>query len=152
MKVLLAGGAGYIGSHTAIEIAALGHDIVIADDFSNSKPEAINRVKTIIGKDFPFYQIDVADKPALTALFEKEKPEAVIHFAGFKAVGESVAKPIAYYRNNLDTTLTLLEVMKDYGCHNLIFSSSATVLYLTMGPAINCGNMVTNAPKFMISR
>ena len=127
MKVLLAGGAGYIGSHTAIEIAALGHDIVIADDFSNSKPEAINRVKTIIGKDFPFYQIDVADKPALTALFEKEKPEAVIHFAGFKAVGESVAKPIAYYRNNLDTTLTLLEVMKDYGCHNLIFSSSATV-------------------------
>ncbi len=127
MKVLLAGGAGYIGSHTAIEIAALGHDIVIADDFSNSKPEAINRVKTIIGKDFPFYQIDVADKPALTALFEKERPEAVIHFAGFKAVGESVAKPIAYYRNNLDTTLTLLEVMKDYGCHNLIFSSSATV-------------------------
>ena len=127
MKVLLAGGAGYIGSHTAIEIAALGHDIVIADDFSNSKPEAINRVKTIIGKDFPFYQIDVADKPALTALFEKEKPEAVIHFAGFKAVGESVAKPIAYYRNNLDTTLTLLEVMKDFGCHNLIFSSSATV-------------------------
>ena len=127
MKVLLAGGAGYIGSHTAIEIAKLGHDIVIADDFSNSKPEALNRVKTIIGKEFPFYELDIADKEKLRALFAAEKPEAVIHFAGYKAVGESVAKPIAYYRNNLDTTLTLLEVMKEYDCHNLIFSSSATV-------------------------
>ncbi len=127
MKVLLAGGAGYIGSHTAIEIAGLGHDIVIADDFSNSKPEVLNRLKTIIGKDFPFYRIDVSDKPALEGLFEKEKPDIVIHFAGYKAVGESVEKPLAYYRNNLDTTLTLLETMKKYGCHNIIFSSSATV-------------------------
>ena len=127
MKVLLAGGAGYIGSHTAIEIAKLGHDIVIADDFSNSKPEAVNRIRTIIGADFPFYEIDIADKEKLRALFAAEKPEAVIHFAGYKAVGESVRMPVAYYRNNLDTTLTLLEVMKEYGCNNLIFSSSATV-------------------------
>ena len=127
MKVLLAGGAGYIGSHTAIEIAKLGHEIVIADDFSNSKPEALNRIKTIIGADFPFYELDIADKEKLSALFAAEKPDAVIHFAGYKAVGESVRKPISYYRNNLDTTLTLLEVMKEYDCHNLIFSSSATV-------------------------
>ena len=127
MKILLTGGAGYIGSHTAIEIAKLGHDIVIADNFSNSKPEAVNRVKTIIGKDFPFYEIDVADKSAVEKLFAAEKPEAVIHFAGYKAVGESVQKPIEYYRNNIDTTLTLLETMKKYDCHNIIFSSSATV-------------------------
>ena len=127
MKVLLAGGAGYIGSHTAIELTKLGHEIIIADNFSNSKPEAVKRVRTILGKDFPFYEIDIADKPALEALFEKEKPEAVVHFAGYKAVGESVEKPVAYYRNNLDTTLTLLETMKKYGCRNLIFSSSATV-------------------------
>ena len=127
MKVLLAGGAGYIGSHTAIELVKLGHEIVIADNFSNSKPEALKRIQKIMGKDFPFYEIDIADKPALEALFEKEKPEAVIHFAGYKAVGESVEKPVAYYRNNLDTTLTLLETMKKFGCRNIIFSSSATV-------------------------
>ena len=127
MKVLLAGGAGYIGSHTAIEIAKLGHEIVIADDFSNSKPEAVNRIKKIIGKEFPFYEIDIADKAKLRALFEAEKPEAVIHFAGYKAVGESVAKPVAYYRNNIDTTLSLLEAMSKYNVKNIIFSSSATV-------------------------
>ena len=127
MKVLLAGGAGYIGSHTAIEIAKLGHEVVVADDFSNSKPEVLNRMKTIMGKDFPFYQINVADSDALSGLFREERPEAVIHFAGYKAVGESVEKPLAYYRNNLDTTLTLLETMKKYDCHRFIFSSSATV-------------------------
>ena len=127
MKVLLAGGAGYIGSHTAVEVMKLGHDIVVADDFSNSKPEALNRMKTIAGRDFPFYQIDVADRNALEKLFAVEKPDAVIHFAGYKAVGESVEKPLAYYRNNLDTTLTLLETMKKYDCHRFIFSSSATV-------------------------
>ena len=127
MKVLLAGGAGYIGSHTAIEIAKLGHEVVVADDFSNSKPEVLSRMKTIMGKDFPFYQIDVSDREALSGLFREEKPEAVIHFAGYKAVGESVEKPLAYYRNNLDTTLTLLETMKKYDCHRFIFSSSATV-------------------------
>ena len=127
MKVLLAGGAGYIGSHTAIEVAKLGHEVVVADDFPNSKPEVLNRMKTIMGKDFPFYQINVADSDALSGLFREERPEAVIHFAGYKAVGESVEKPLAYYRNNLDTTLTLLETMKKYDCHRFIFSSSATV-------------------------
>ena len=102
MKILLTGGAGYIGSHTAIEISKLGHDIVIADNFSNSKPEAVNRVKKIIGKEFPFYEVDIADKAAVEKLFEAERPEAVIHFAGYKAVGESVQKPVEYYRNNIE--------------------------------------------------
>lgn len=127
MKVLLTGGAGYIGSHTAIELTKLGHSIVIADNFSNSKPEAIKRIKNIIGQDFPFYKIDVCDKNALTELFKAEKPDAVIHFAGLKAVGESCQKPIEYYRNNIDSTLTLLEVMREFGTKNIIFSSSATV-------------------------
>ena len=127
MKILLTGGAGYIGSHTAIELMSAGYEIVICDNFSNSNPEALRRVKQISGKDFPFYEIDVADKAALSEVFAKEDIGAVIHFAGYKAVGESVAKPIEYYRNNLDSTLTLLEVMKEYGCKNLIFSSSATV-------------------------
>ena len=127
MKILLTGGAGYIGSHTAIELMSAGYEIVICDNFSNSNPEALRRVKQISGKDFPFYEIDVADKAALSEVFTKEDIGAVIHFAGYKAVGESVAKPIEYYRNNLDSTLTLLEVMNEYGCKNLIFSSSATV-------------------------
>ena len=127
MKILLTGGAGYIGSHTAIELMDAGYEIVIADNFSNSKPESIKRIKKISGKEFPFYEIDVADKAALTGVFANEEIGAVIHFAGYKAVGESVAKPIEYYRNNLDSTLTLLEVMKAFGCKNLIFSSSATV-------------------------
>ena len=127
MKILLTGGAGYIGSHTAIELMSAGYEIVICDNFSNSNPEALRRIKQISGKDFPFYEIDVADKAALSEVFAKEDIGAVIHFAGYKAVGESVAKPIEYYRNNLDSTLTLLEVMNEYGCKNLIFSSSATV-------------------------
>ena len=127
MKVLLTGGAGYIGSHTAIELAKLGHDVVIADNFSNSKPEALKRIEKIIGGSFPFYNIDVCDKAAVDALFEKEHIEAIIHFAGLKAVGESCSKPLEYYRNNIDSTLTLLEVMKKHGVKNIIFSSSATV-------------------------
>lgn len=127
MKVLLTGGAGYIGSHTAIELSKLGHDIIIADNFSNSKPEALRRIKKIIGHDFPFYQIDVCDKAAVSDLFAKEKPEAIVHFAGLKAVGESCSKPLEYYRNNIDSTLTLLEVMRECGVKNIIFSSSATV-------------------------
>ena len=115
MKILLTGGAGYIGSHTAIELMNAGYEIVICDDFSNSKPESIRRIKIISGKEFPFYEIDVADKAALEAVFEKEDISTVIHFAGYKAVGESVAKPVAYYRNNLDTTLTLLETMQKFG-------------------------------------
>jgi len=127
MKVLLTGGAGYIGSHTAIELMALGHDVIIADNFSNSKPEVLKRIKKISGCDFKFYEIDVCDKEALDKLFSAEKPEAVIHFAGLKAVGESCAKPIEYYRNNIDSTLALLETMRAHGTNNIIFSSSATV-------------------------
>ena len=127
MKILLTGGAGYIGSHTAIELMNAGYEIVICDDFSNSKPEAIKRVKEIAGKDFAFYRVNVCDKKALEEVFEKEEISSVIHFAGFKAVGESVAKPLEYYKNNLDSTLTLLEVMKEHGVKNIIFSSSATV-------------------------
>lgn len=127
MAILLTGGAGYIGSHTAVELLNAGYEVVIADNYGNSKPEVLNRIKEITGKDFSFYELDVTDKAALTELFKNETIEAVIHFAGLKAVGESVEQPIRYYRNNLDTTLTLLEVMKVYGCTNFIFSSSATV-------------------------
>ena len=127
MKILLTGGAGYIGSHTAVELASAGYEVVIADNFSNSSPVVIDRLETITGKRFPLYEINVADKTALEKVFEENKIDAVIHFAGFKAVGESVKVPLSYYRNNIDTTLSLMEVMDKFGCKNLIFSSSATV-------------------------
>lgn len=127
MKVLLAGGAGYIGSHTAIELRSAGHDVVIVDNFSNSKPKVLHRLEKITGAPFAFHCADVCDKAAMDKIFAEEKPEAIIHFAGYKAVGESVEKPLEYYRNNLDSTLTLLELMKKYGVHNIVFSSSATV-------------------------
>ncbi|MBR5872298.1 MAG: UDP-glucose 4-epimerase GalE [Oscillospiraceae bacterium] len=127
MKILLTGGAGYIGSHTAVELAEVGYDVVIADNFSNSSPVVLDRLEVITGKRFPLYQIDVADKDALRKVFEENKIDAVIHFAGYKAVGESVKVPLSYYRNNIDTTLSLLEVMEEFGCKNLVFSSSATV-------------------------
>ena len=127
MKVLLTGGAGYIGSHTAIELSKLGHDVAVIDNFSNSKPEAIKRVEKIIGKKVALYRADVCDRKALERVFEKEKPDAVIHFAGLKAVGESVKKPLEYYKNNIDSTLALLDVMKRHKTKNIIFSSSATV-------------------------
>ncbi len=127
MKILLTGGAGYIGSHTAVELDAAGYEVVIADNFSNSSPTVIERLETITGKRFPCYEIDVADKSALRKVFEENKIDAVIHFAGYKAVGESVSVPLSYYRNNIDTTLSLMEVMAESGCKNLVFSSSATV-------------------------
>ncbi len=127
MKVLLTGGAGYIGSHIAVELYSAGHTAVIADNFVNSSPEAVARIEQITGRRIPLYEIDVCDKTALSELFEKERPDAVVHLAGLKAVGESVAKPLLYYRNNIDSTLSLLEVMAEYGCEKLIFSSSATV-------------------------
>lgn len=127
MKILLTGGAGFIGSHTCIELIKAGHEAVIADDLSNSKPAVLERLKELTGKDIPFYNIDVADKEKVDRMFAKESFDAVIHFAGFKAVGESVAKPLMYYRNNLDTTLTLLETMAKYNVSNFVFSSSATV-------------------------
>ena len=127
MKILLTGGAGYIGSHTAVELASAGYDVIIADNFSNSSPVVMDRLETITGKRFPLYEIDVADKTALRKVFEENKIDAVIHFAGYKAVGESVSIPLAYYRNNIDSSLSLMEVMKESGCKNLVFSSSATV-------------------------
>ncbi len=127
MNVLLTGGAGFIGSHTAVELIEKGHGVVIIDNFYNSKPEAVRRVEKITGAKIKLYNADVADKAALETVFTENKIDAVIHFAGLKAVGESVKLPVLYYRNNLDTTLTLLETMKKFGCTKLIFSSSATV-------------------------
>ncbi len=125
--VLVTGGAGYIGSHTCVELLNEGHNVVVVDNFVNSKPEALRRIKTITGRDFAFYELDVLDTDALTAVFQKHSIDAVIHFAGLKAVGESVAMPLAYYRNNLDSTLALCEVMNQAGVKKLVFSSSATV-------------------------
>ena len=127
MKVLLTGGAGYIGSHTAVEMLNAGYDVVIADNFDNSSPKVIDRIETITGTRPVLYELDVADRSAVDAMFQRERFDAVVHFAGLKAVGESCAIPVRYYRNNIDTTLTLLEVMKKRGVHNIVFSSSATV-------------------------
>lgn len=126
-KVLLAGGAGYIGSHTAIELMEAGYDVVSADCHYNSKPEVFNRMEKITGVRIKNYKIDVCDEIALEQVFEQENIDAVIHFAGCKAVGESVAKPMMYYENNLNSTIVLVRVMQKYGCSNMIFSSSATV-------------------------
>ena len=127
MKVLLTGGAGYIGSHIAVELQNAGHDVTIADNFSNSSPGVIGKIGKITGSVPRLYEIDMTDSPAVDKLFTEHKPEAVIHLAGFKAVGESVSLPLMYYRNNLDSTLTLLEIMEKHGVGRLIFSSSATV-------------------------
>ena len=127
MNILLTGGAGYIGSHTCIELISAGHTVVIADNLCNSSKKAVSRVEEITGAKIPFYEIDVCDYDSLSTVFEENKIDAVIHFAGLKAVGESCEIPLRYYRNNIDSTLTLLEVMKKYGCHNFVFSSSATV-------------------------
>lgn len=127
MNVLLAGGAGYIGTHTCVELIEAGHSVVIADNYSNSCPEAVARVEEITGMNIPLYEADVCDKEAVDKIFAENKIDAVIHFAGLKAVGESCEKPVQYYRNNIDSTLTLLEAMKKYGVNNFIFSSSATV-------------------------
>lgn len=127
MNVLLAGGAGYIGSHTCVELINAGHSVVIADNYSNSCPEAVRRVEEITGTKIPLYEADVCDSVAVERIFAEKKIDAVIHFAGLKAVGESCEKPVEYYRNNIDSTLTLLEAMKKFGVNNFIFSSSATV-------------------------
>lgn len=127
MTVFLAGGAGYIGSHTAVELLNSGYDVVIADNYDNSSPEAIKRVEQITGKKVKSYELDIKDKEALEKVFAENKIDAVIHFAGLKAVGESVQKPLMYYRNNIDTTLSLLETMGKFNVKNIIFSSSATV-------------------------
>ena len=125
--VLLTGGAGYIGSHTAVELIETGYDVLIADNFYNSKPEVLDAIEKITGKRPALEEIDVCDVEKVDAMFAKYDIEAVLHFASYKAVGESVEKPLMYYRNDLDTLLTVMEAMKKHGVNNLIFSSSATV-------------------------
>ena len=127
MAILLPGGAGYIGSHTAVELLKAGKEIVIIDNFSNSKPEVLDKIKQITGKEFRFYELDYLDREKLEKVFEENKIEAVLNFAGYKAVGESVQKPIEYYTNNISGCLILLDVMRKYGVKKFIFSSSATV-------------------------
>ena len=125
--VLLTGGAGFIGSHIAVELLQRDYNVVIADDLSNARPDVPERIRQITGRAPAFYHMDAADRPALDRVFREHPIAAAVHLAGYKAVGESVQKPLAYYRNNLDTTLALLDVMADHGVHRLIFSSSATV-------------------------
>ena len=146
-QILLAGGTGYIGSHAAVALLQAGREVIIADDLSNSEESVIDRIGEITGVKPKFYRADVADHAAVERIFAENDISAVMHFAGFKAVGESVAKPVAYYRNNLDTALTLLEVMEQYGCCRFIFSSSATVYgernpvpYTEEMPAGGCTN------------
>ncbi|WNO79257.1 UDP-glucose 4-epimerase GalE [Streptococcus suis] len=127
MSILVTGGAGYIGSHTVVELLKLGKEVVIVDNLSNSSILVLDRIETITGKRPTFYELDVADKEALHQVFENENIEAAIHFAGYKAVGESVAKPIMYYENNIMSTLALVEVMTEFSVKKIVFSSSATV-------------------------
>jgi len=127
MRILVTGGAGYIGSHTCLELLNQGHEVVVFDNLSNASEESLNRVKKLTGKDLVFYKADMLDRDALEKIFVKEKIDAVIHFAGLKAVGESVAKPLEYYYNNITGTLVLCDVMRKHGVKKIIFSSSATV-------------------------
>lgn len=127
MKILVTGGTGFIGSHACVELLENGQDVVIIDDLSNSKKEVVDYIETITNRKVAFYEGNVCDKEILRTIFTKHDIDAVIHFAGYKAVGESVTLPLKYYRNNIDNTLSLCEVMDEYHCHNLIFSSSATV-------------------------
>ena len=127
MNVLVTGGAGYIGSHTVVELLNAGHQAIIVDDLSNAKSDVIDRIETITGKRPAFYELDCKDKDGLRQVFSAHPVDAVIHFAAFKAVGESVRKPLQYYRNNLDSAIAMLEVMEEFGCKKFVFSSSATV-------------------------
>lgn len=127
MKILVCGGAGYIGSHTCVELLDAGHEIVVVDNLSNSSEKAVQAVKEITGKDFPFYVCDLLDRDALSNVFDKHNFDAVIHFAGLKAVGESVEKPLEYYHNNMTGTFILLDVMRKHNVFSIVFSSSATV-------------------------
>lgn len=127
MNILLAGGAGYIGSHTAVELLNAGHDLVIVDNYSNSSPDILKKIEKITSKKFMSYEADIRNKIAMQQIFYQNNIDCVIHFAGLKAVGESILQPIKYYRNNIDTTLTLLECMQEANVKQLVFSSSATV-------------------------
>ena len=127
MAILVTGGAGFIGSHTCVELLNAGYEVVVVDNLVNSSKESLNRVMEITGKKLRFYELDLLDKKNLDQVFAKEDIEAVIHFAGLKAVGESVYKPLEYYHNNITGTLVLCECMRKYGVKNIVFSSSATV-------------------------
>ena len=127
MSILVTGGAGYIGSHTCVELLNAGYDIIVLDNFYNSNRESLKRIKEITKKDFKFYEADIRDKNALDEIFKNERIDAVIHFAALKAVGESCKKPLEYYENNVSGTVTLCEAMRDAGCKKIVFSSSATV-------------------------
>ena len=127
MKILVTGGVGYIGSHTVVELQAAGHDVVVLDNLSNAQQSVCERVTRISGKPFTFVQADIRDRAAMEAAFAAHRPEAVIHFAGLKAVGESVAQPLRYYDNNVTGSVVLFETMAKFGCKSLVFSSSATV-------------------------
>ena len=127
MAILITGGAGYIGSHTMVEFLEAGRELVVVDNFLNSKPEALERVRKITGKDFKFYQVDLLDYDALDKVFEENDIDSCIHFAGLKAVGESCAKPLYYYHNNITGTLNLCNIMQKHGAKRIVFSSSATV-------------------------
>lgn len=127
MAILVTGGAGYIGSHTCIELLNAGYEVIILDNFYNSKRESLRRIKELSGKDFKFYECDIRDRAGLDKIFAAEKVDAVIHFAGLKAVGESCVKPLEYYENNVGGTVTLCEAMRDAGVKKMVFSSSATV-------------------------
>ena len=126
-RIIVTGGAGFIGSHTLIELHKAGYEFVVVDNFVNSNPEALHRVGELIGAEVPFVKADIRDREALNKVFEQYSFDSCIHFAGLKAVGESVAKPLEYYENNMSGTFTLLDVMRQHGCKNIIFSSSATV-------------------------
>ena len=144
--ILVTGGAGFIGSHTCVELLGAGYDIVVLDNFCNSKPEALDRIKKIAGKDFKFYETDLLDFEGTEKVFKENKIDAVIHFAGLKAVGESCVKPVEYYHNNLTGTLNLIRAMRENGCKNIVFSSSATV-YGMNNPIPFDETMPTSATK-----
>ena len=127
MAILVTGGTGYIGSHTVVELLILNREVVVLDNFVNSSPDVIGKIKAITGKEFKFYEVDLLDKEKLEKVFEENNITEVIHFAGLKAVGESVGKPLEYYSNNITGTITLLDVMRRHNCKKIIFSSSATV-------------------------
>ncbi len=127
MAILVAGGAGYIGSHTCVELLEAGYDVVVVDNLYNASPKALERVEQITGKKVKFYEADILDREKMNEIFDNEQIESVIHFAGYKAVGESVRKPIEYYHNNMTGTLVLCDVMRNHGVKNIVFSSSATV-------------------------